>query len=62
MKILAAVVAVALAFFLFYQAHDLEGISLIRFGYIGGAVALITGVFVIFLPKQHGDDNNNPPQ
>jgi hypothetical protein len=55
MKILTALVAIFLALFLFYQAHDMPGISLERFGYIGGAVILLFVTVVLFLPKQDED-------
>lgn len=58
MKILVAVIAACLAIFLFYQAHEMPGFSLERFGYIGGAVVLIVAIFVLFLPKQ--DDEEQP--
>lgn len=52
MKIFAAIVAACLAAFLFYEAYAIQGISLQRFGYIGGAVILVFVVLILFLPKQ----------
>jgi len=55
MKIFGAIVAVCLALFLFYQAHDMSGISLERIGYIGGAVILIFVTIFLFVPPQNGE-------
>lgn len=58
MKIFSAVVAMALAGFLFYQAHDMEGISLARMGYIAGAVCLITWTMFLFVkPQNQGEED-----
>ena len=50
MKILGAIVAVCLALFLFFQAHNMEGIGLARFGYIAGAIILLVVTIFIFVP------------
>lgn len=55
MKKLVALVAFFLAAFLFYQAYGMQGYSLVRFGYIGGAVILISAILVLFLPKQDNE-------
>ncbi len=52
MKILSAVVALCLAAFLFFLAHDMEGISLLRMGYIVGAVSLLTLTLFLFVPPK----------
>ena len=52
MKIFSAVVALCLAFFLFFQAHDMEGISLLRMGYIVGGACLLTLTLFIFVPPK----------
>ncbi|WP_290701424.1 hypothetical protein [Amphritea sp.] len=52
MKIFSAVVALGLAVFLFFQAHDMEGISLLRMGYIVGGVSLLTLTLFMFVPPK----------
>ena len=52
MKIFSAVVALCLAVFLFFLAHDMEGISLLRMGYIVGAVCLLTLTHFLFVPPR----------
>ncbi|WP_170167467.1 hypothetical protein [Amphritea balenae] len=57
MKIISAVIAVCLAGFLFFMAHDMEGISLMRLGYIAGAVCLITWTMFLFVkPQGHEEE------
>ncbi len=50
MKIFGAIVAICLALFLLFEAHDMGGISLARFGYIGAAVILIVVTIFLFVP------------
>lgn len=52
MKNIVALVALCLAAFFFYQAYGMQGYTLGRFGYIGGAVILISAILVIFIPKR----------
>jgi hypothetical protein len=52
MKILGAIVAVCLAMFLFYQANDIEGITLLRLGYIASGVVLIVITIAVFVPPK----------
>ncbi|MCV6611387.1 MAG: hypothetical protein OIF55_11510 [Amphritea sp.] len=56
MKILGAIVAICLAVFLFFQAHDMEGMSLARFGYIAAAIILIVVTIFIYVPPQQDRD------
>ncbi|WP_432470838.1 hypothetical protein [Amphritea sp. HPY] len=52
MKIFSATVALCLATFLFFQANEMEGISLLRMGYIVGAISLITFTIFMFVPEK----------
>jgi len=55
MKIFGAIVAICLAFYLFYEAHGMTGMSLERFGYIFGAVILIVVTLFIFVPARNDE-------
>jgi len=52
MKIISAVVAVCLAGYLLFEANDMEGVSLLRMGYIVGAISLVTFTLFMFVPPK----------
>lgn len=56
MKVLGAIVAICLAAFLLFQAHDMEGIGLARLGYIAAAIILVVVTIFIFVPPQQEGD------
>jgi len=57
MKKLVALVATCLVAFLFYQAYGMQGYTLARFGYIAGAVILISAILVLFIPKRDDEQS-----
>lgn len=56
MKIFGAIVAICLAGYLFYEAHDMQGMSLGRFGYIVGAVVLVAVTIFLFVPENRDEE------
>ena len=56
MKVFSAIVALCLSALLFFQAHNMEGVSLMRMGYIAGAIILLTMTIFLFVPQNHGKD------
>ncbi len=56
MKIFGAIAAVCLALFLFVEANSMEGISLLRLGYIAGAVVLVVTTIILFVPPKTDEE------
>ncbi len=50
MKIFGAIVSICLALYLFFEANEMGGVSLERFGYIVGGVILVVVTIFLFLP------------
>ncbi|WP_421870240.1 hypothetical protein [Motiliproteus sp.] len=50
MKIVGAIVSLCLAFYLFFQANNMSGVGLERFGYIAAGVILIVATIFVFIP------------